>query len=56
MKVGYIGLGIMGLPCVLNLLKAGHAVSVWSRQQQKAQTALEAGATWAEPSAACGTG
>jgi 2-hydroxy-3-oxopropionate reductase len=48
MKVGYIGLGIMGLPCVLNLLKAGHAVSVWSRQQQKAQTALEAGATWAE--------
>lgn len=48
MKVGYIGLGIMGLPCVLNLLKAGHAVSVWSRQQPKANAALEAGATWAD--------
>lgn len=48
MKVGYIGLGIMGLPCVLNLLKAGHAVSVWSRQQQKANAALEAGASWAD--------
>ena len=48
MKVGYIGLGIMGLPCVLNLLKAGHAVTVWSRQPQRAGAALEAGAAWAE--------
>lgn len=48
MKVGYIGLGIMGLPCVLNLLKAGHAVSVWSRRRDSAKAALEAGATWAD--------
>ncbi|WP_159879646.1 NAD(P)-dependent oxidoreductase [Aquitalea denitrificans] len=48
MKVGYIGLGIMGLPCVLNLLKAGHAVTVWSRQRERAAAALDAGATWAD--------
>lgn len=48
MKVGYIGLGIMGLPCVLNLLKAGHAVTVWSRQRERATAALDAGATWAD--------
>jgi 2-hydroxy-3-oxopropionate reductase len=48
MKVGYIGLGIMGLPCVLNLLKAGHAVTVWSRQRERAAAALDAGASWAD--------
>lgn len=48
MKVGYIGLGIMGLPCVLNLLKAGHAVTVWSRQRERAAAALDAGARWAD--------
>ena len=48
MKVGYIGLGIMGLPCVLNLLQAGHAVTVWSRQRERAAAALDAGATWAD--------
>ncbi|PXX44382.1 NAD(P)-dependent oxidoreductase [Aquitalea magnusonii] len=48
MKVGYIGLGIMGLPCVLNLLKAGHAVSVWSRRPDSAVAALAAGASWAD--------
>jgi len=50
MKVGYIGLGIMGLPCVLNLLQAGHAVTVWSRQRERAAAALDAGATWADRS------
>lgn len=47
MKVGYIGLGIMGRPCVLNLLKAGHEVSVWARRQESAVPLLEAGAHWA---------
>ena len=32
MRVGYIGLGIMGRPCVRNLLKAGFEVSVWARR------------------------
>jgi 3-hydroxyisobutyrate dehydrogenase-like beta-hydroxyacid dehydrogenase len=48
MRIGFIGLGLMGTPIVLNLLKAGFAVSVWNRTQPKAAPALEAGAGWAE--------
>ncbi|OQS42226.1 NAD(P)-dependent oxidoreductase [Chromobacterium haemolyticum] len=52
MKVGYIGLGIMGRPCVLNLLKAGHQVAVWARSRERAEDLLQAGASWAESPAA----
>ncbi|SCK16372.1 NAD(P)-dependent oxidoreductase [Vogesella sp. LIG4] len=52
MKVGYIGLGIMGAPCVRNLLKAGHQVTVWARRQPSAQSLLDAGAVWADSPAA----
>lgn len=48
MKVGYIGLGIMGRPCVLNLLKAGHQVSVWARQRESAEALLAAGVNWCD--------
>jgi 2-hydroxy-3-oxopropionate reductase len=42
-KIGFIGLGIMGKPMALNLLKAGYSVSILS--QSKAATELiEAGA------------
>lgn len=29
--IGFIGLGVMGLPMALNLIKAGHTLSVWNR-------------------------
>ena len=45
MKIGYIGLGIMGRPCVLNLLKAGFPVSVWARRAASLEPLLAAGAT-----------
>ena len=48
MHIGYIGLGIMGRPCVINLLKAGHQVSVWARRKESAAEALAAGASWAD--------
>ncbi|MBT2868390.1 NAD(P)-dependent oxidoreductase [Chromobacterium violaceum] len=48
MRIGYIGLGIMGRPCVLNLLKAGLPVSVWARRRESAASLLEAGAAWAD--------
>ncbi|KAB2928400.1 MAG: 2-hydroxy-3-oxopropionate reductase, partial [Dechloromonas sp.] len=32
MKIGFIGLGIMGRPMALNLLKGGHQVTVWARR------------------------
>lgn len=45
MKIGYIGLGIMGRPCALNLLKAGYAVGVWARNAQQVIQLRAAGAT-----------
>ncbi len=35
MRVAYIGLGIMGRPMAVNLVKAGHEVSVWNRSAGK---------------------
>ena len=43
-KVGFIGLGIMGKPMALNLIKAGYALSVLSTSKA-ASTLIEAGAT-----------
>lgn len=43
-KVGFIGLGIMGKPMALNLIKAGYSLSVLSTSQA-ASTLIEAGAT-----------
>src|SRR5574343_291713 len=47
MKVGYIGLGIMGRPCVSNLLRAGFDVTVWARRPESATSLIDAGAHWA---------
>jgi 3-hydroxyisobutyrate dehydrogenase-like beta-hydroxyacid dehydrogenase len=45
-RIGYIGLGIMGLPMVTNLLKAGYSLTVLSRTKSRADTLLAAGAKW----------
>ena len=47
MKVGFIGLGIMGRPMALNLIKGGHEVTVWARRAESMQPLLDAGATGA---------
>ncbi|MFG1464287.1 NAD(P)-dependent oxidoreductase [Xanthobacter sp. DSM 24535] len=44
MKVGFIGLGQMGEAMAANLLKAGHAVSVYNRSPAKADGLVAAGA------------
>ena len=44
MKVGFIGLGNMGLPMAKNLLAAGHELSVWNRTPAKAGPLREKGA------------
>lgn len=55
MKVGFIGLGTMGLPMAANLLKAGHEVTVWSRQPGPANELRALGARIAgSPRAAFG--
>jgi 2-hydroxy-3-oxopropionate reductase len=44
-RVGYIGLGIMGRPMALNLLKAGHELWVFARRAEAAAPLVTAGAT-----------
>jgi len=48
MRVGFIGLGLMGTPISLNLLKAGFELSVWNRTAAKTQPLVAAGAVRAE--------
>ena len=43
-RIGYLGTGLMGLPMILNMLKAGHEVTVWNRSADKAAPAVSAGA------------
>lgn len=52
MKVGFVGLGLMGRPMALNLLKAGHAVHVWTRRPESMQPLLDAGAVACDSAAA----
>ncbi|CAK8686389.1 unnamed protein product [Clavelina lepadiformis] len=43
-SIGFLGLGIMGVPMALNLVKAGHEVTVWNRSQARCTPLVEAGA------------
>ena len=51
-KIGWIGLGNMGVPMVKNLLKAGFEVTVFNRTASKAAPLQEAGAKLAVSAAA----
>lgn len=46
-RVGFVGIGVMGKAMTLNLLKAGHPVVVNDIRSEAAETVLAAGATWA---------
>jgi 3-hydroxyisobutyrate dehydrogenase len=46
-RIGWIGTGVMGSAMCAHLLDAGYAVTVSTRTRSKAQSLLEAGATWA---------
>lgn len=47
-KVGLIGLGLMGRPMGHNLLKAGYSLIVWNRTTSRADSLVAAGATLAQ--------
>jgi 3-hydroxyisobutyrate dehydrogenase-like beta-hydroxyacid dehydrogenase len=47
MKIGFLGLGQMGLGIATNLVRAGHEVAVWNRSAQKAQPVVAQGAVQA---------
>jgi 2-hydroxy-3-oxopropionate reductase len=57
MKIGFVGLGIMGRPMALNILKGGFDLTVWARRAESMAPLLEAGAKGAaspaEVAAAC---
>jgi len=53
MNIAFIGTGIMGQRMAANLIKAGHALTLYSRTRHKAEALLAQGARWADsPSAA----
>jgi 2-hydroxy-3-oxopropionate reductase len=52
MNVGFVGLGLMGRPMALNLLKAGHSVTVWARRADSIRPLADAGAKTAATVAA----
>ena len=48
MNVGFIGLGNIGKPMAMNVVKAGHSTVVHDIRPEAATDLLEAGAVWAE--------
>jgi len=47
MRIAFFGLGNMGAPMALNLLRAGHQMVIFNRTAEKAAPLIEAGATLA---------
>ncbi|TAM05067.1 MAG: 3-hydroxyisobutyrate dehydrogenase [Paraburkholderia sp.] len=56
MKIGFIGLGHMGAPMALNLLKAGHTLSVFDLSEPAMQSLADAGAQRAASPKAAASG
>jgi len=48
MKLGYIGTGNMGNPMAVNMIKAGHQLTVHDLRREAATNLLEMGAQWAD--------
>ena len=48
MRLGFVGLGVMGAGIVRRLMSAGHEVVGWNRSREKATSLLEAGMRWAD--------
>ena len=43
-KIGFIGIGLMGLPMAKNILKAGYNLKAFNRSKEKAEKLKEFGA------------
>jgi 3-hydroxyisobutyrate dehydrogenase len=48
MDIAFLGLGAMGSRMAANLVKAGHALTVWNRDPKKAEALVAVGASLAE--------
>jgi len=47
-RIGFVGLGIMGKPMARNLLKAGYALTVYSRRRESVEALIAEGAQGAD--------
>jgi len=47
-KIGLIGLGLMGRPMGMNLIKAGYSLTIWNRTASRAEELVAAGAKLAK--------
>ena len=47
-KIGFIGLGVMGRSMCANLMKAGHALYIFTRTKKTADNVIKNGAIWCE--------
>lgn len=56
MRIGFIGLGLMGAPMAARLIAAGHEVTVHSRRRDSAADLESRGARWADAPDACAAG
>jgi len=50
-SIGFLGMGIMGVPMSQNLIKAGYSVTVWNRSPEKCAPVVKAGAAQATTAA-----
>ena len=50
-RITFIGIGVMGGSMALNLLKAGHEITVYTRTKSKAEKLLSLGAKWEQSAA-----
>lgn len=50
--IGFIGLGTMGLPMALNLIRAGIPLVIWNRSKERCTPLTQAGASLVETAAA----
>lgn len=55
-KIGFIGIGVMGLGMARNLRSHGYEVAVYTRTKAKAQPLLQEGAEWCDDVASCCAG
>lgn len=56
MKIGFIGIGVMGESMARHLMAGGHELTVYSRTKAKAEALLSEGAAWADDAGACAAG
>lgn len=51
MRIGWIGMGVIGGSCAKRLLEAGYSLTVTTRSRSKARPLLDAGAQWGDSAA-----